>query len=226
MFRALYDAWWQFPVGIFALQLVAAGALIRSRQRAVALPAGGARLLWFGVVIMQIIIMLDDASKGPWLSGSLATGFNVAFVIAGDLRFLLLLERFGREPRHFRLQHAALAIGVSAMLPLAAWIIATKAIGAGEGRVLFLVHEAMFAMLALGLWLATRARRDLAEEPRRWLTKLCAFELMQYALWAVADIAILIGADAGYLLRVVPNVMYYVAFVPFAWLTAPTQGAG
>jgi hypothetical protein len=123
------------------------------------------------------------------------------------------------------LQHAALALGVSAMLPLAAWIIATKAIGAGEGRVLFLVHEAMFGMLALGLWLATRARRDLAEAQRRWLTKLCAFELMQYALWAVADIAILIGADAGYLLRVVPNIMYYVAFVPFAWLTAPTQGA-
>jgi hypothetical protein len=122
------------------------------------------------------------------------------------------------------LHHGLPALAVSALVPLAAWIIATKAIGAGEGRVLFLVHEAMFTMLALGMWLVTRARRDRDDGERRWLAKLCAFELLQYALWASADVAILVGSDAAYLLRVVPNIMYYVAFVPFVWLTAPRRG--
>jgi hypothetical protein len=42
-------------------------------------------------------------------------------------------------------------------------------------------------------------------------------------LWASADVIILAGVDAGFGLRLAPNIMYYVGFVPFAWLTAPEE---
>ena len=41
--------------------------------------------------------------------------------------------------------------------------------------------------------------------------------MIEYALRALADVPILSHATSvGYLLRLVPNVMYYVGFVPFA----------
>jgi hypothetical protein len=38
-----------------------------------------------------------------------------------------------------------------------------------------------------------------------------------YALWAAADVLILAGVDAGWLLRCVPNQLYYGFTVPFVW---------
>ena len=38
-----------------------------------------------------------------------------------------------------------------------------------------------------------------------------------YGLWAAADVLILCGVDAGWLVRLVPNQLYYGLFVPFVW---------
>jgi hypothetical protein len=48
------------------------------------------------------------------------------------------------------------------------------------------------------------------------------FVIAYYALWAAADALILtMGADAAFLLRVLPNVLYYGGLVPAIAWTAP-----
>ena len=55
------------------------------------------------------------------------------------------------------------------------------------------------------------------------MKRLTQFEIAQYVLWAGADVVILSGHDVGYLLRLLPNAMYYALFVPFAWWSAPEE---
>ena len=50
------------------------------------------------------------------------------------------------------------------------------------------------------------------------------FVIGYYGLWAAADAIILTtGADMGFLLRVLPNALYYGGFVPVVAWTAPQQ---
>ena len=52
------------------------------------------------------------------------------------------------------------------------------------------------------------------------LRRVLGYVAVYYALWASADVLILYGGlDVGWLLRVVPNQLYYAFFVPFAWWT-------
>jgi hypothetical protein len=52
---------------------------------------------------------------------------------------------------------------------------------------------------------------------------LTDFELVLYVGWALSDVVILVGHDVGYLFRLVPNVLYYAVFVPFALRSAPAE---
>ena len=91
-----------------------------------------------------------------------------------------------------------------------------------KSRHVFLLYETMFMVLAIAMraWLPRRLA-GTAEETRRWAMRLTHFEIAQYALWALADVVILSGADVGYALRLVPSTMYYALFLPFAFWTAP-----
>ncbi len=76
---------------------------------------------------------------------------------------------------------------------------------AGEPRVLFLVYELLFLLLTLALLRWHPGVRAVA-----WLTPVSRFVLIYYGLWASADAIILAtGSDLGFLLRVVPNLLYY-----------------
>ncbi len=44
-----------------------------------------------------------------------------------------------------------------------------------------------------------------------------AYAAVYYALWAACDILILAGIDAGWLLRCLPNQLYYGLTVPYVW---------
>ncbi|MEZ4253518.1 MAG: hypothetical protein R3B99_35360 [Polyangiales bacterium] len=44
-----------------------------------------------------------------------------------------------------------------------------------------------------------------------------------YALWATADVVLLLGVELGHLLRIVPNVLYYAVFLVFVAATAPSR---
>ena len=66
-----------------------------------------------------------------------------------------------------------------------------------------------------------RAASRLSPEVSRWLREVTGFVAVQYALWALADAVILWVHPAGFLLRVVPNVLYYGLFVGYVFLRAP-----
>jgi len=51
----------------------------------------------------------------------------------------------------------------------------------------------------------------------RFERAVLAYAGVYYALWAVSDVLILAGVDAAWLLRCVPNQLYYGFTVPFVW---------
>jgi hypothetical protein len=183
--------------------------------------------------LFAVEILADALATGGWSPLSLlksrwTTPIAIAFVILGDFRYFLLVERFARAPSPADRTPPsawAAAAGLSLVVP-ALSAAAGRVLPAGDSRWTFLTYEAMFLVLALALRFAVLPRRlaPAGAPVRRWLLALTTFEVVQYALWALADVVILSsGADAGFALRIVPNAMYYAAFLPFVAWTAPAE---
>ena len=220
MFEAVYGSTWHHPVAFWAVGIVVLAFL------AVRLKAAGHRRVLGLLLAFQLLIVADawlTSSWSPFAEGTPAkTAVAVTFVILGDLRYLLLLQRFGLDERKARspLHGLALPIAASLIVPIASKVVAAP--WADQPRVLFLVSELMFATLAVAVLLFLLPRRRDARAPG-WVKRLTQFEIAQYVLWAGADVVILSGHDVGYLLRLLPNAMYYALFVPFAWWSAPEE---
>jgi hypothetical protein len=221
MFRALYDSIYHHPLAMWAVGAVVLVALLAKNA-----PKRG--LLGALLLVFQLEIMLD-----AWLTGALspltphttlATAAAVLFVILGDLRFFVLLERF-THPRGAHLTRWLLApVAYALWIPIVSNV--ASVVWPGNLRAQFLTYEMMFAALAIVIRVRILPRRtEVAPEHHAFGVKLTHFEIVQYALWASADVVILLGHDVGYLLRLVPNMMYYAAFVPFAWHSAPAEVA-
>jgi len=216
--KAVYDSAWQHPGIAFAAGLAFAFALARK--------VGGHH----GLAILLAAEIVADAfftgTFSPTAPTALGTPVAIAFVILGDLRFFVLVELALRSarPPSFEGLGPARAWGVAT-----AWAFVIPVLSAIPQKLfpaaftqlnaVFLVYEAMFVVLALALRFVVLPRRlaQASEPVRRWVLGLATFELVQYALWSSADVAILAGVQAGYWLRIVPNALYYAAFVPFAW---------
>lgn len=173
-------------------------------------------------VAFALLIAVD-----AWCAGALApfpstsrwamlTG--VVFVIVGDLRYFLLVEgsRSRRRGKAF-----LLALGLAFVVPLASQALRTSPWAARDLRVVYLVYEvAFFALLLAYGGLLGRARTRLER-------RLLGFELAQYGAWATVDALLLATKQpALHLVRVAPNVLYYVAFVPFALASVEPDHAG
>jgi len=139
------------------------------------------------------------------------------FVLLGDFRVFLLMEVVA-APTRGRAASAVVAAAWTAIVPLVAWSAWTL-LGMVRGpqpeTVLWLVYEAAF--LTLALWL-----RDVGIPRRRpaaqaWLRAIFAYVALYYGLWALSDVLVLAGVDAGWGLRIVPNQLYYSLWTPFAW---------
>ena len=140
-------------------------------------------------------------------TGAAASAVPLFFVLAGDLRFLLLLGiATPAGGLAWRGCGVATALGLTLVVPaFSQLVMALLPEGAGEPRVLFLVYELAFFALTLAL---LRGHPGFARAP--WLVPVARFVLLYYGLWASADAILLAtGADAGFALRVVPNVLYY-----------------
>jgi hypothetical protein len=141
-------------------------------------------------------------------SSLLARNLSIGFVIFGDARMFVRLEKWRGETTWTRAWLRAAAW--SFVVPVAQ-AITLKALPQyfPQTRHIFLVYETLFVVLACAL-LATRYART-------WkATSLLAFFLVQYALWVLSDVLILSGAAWAYWLRLVPNALYYGLFLIFA----------
>jgi hypothetical protein len=182
------------------------------------------RVRWFCIVLAGLSIMdawltADDViGIGP-LRGSASSWVPLLFVLLGDFRYFFFLEAARAD--------GTLVITTKGLSMAGAWTLAVPiasqvvvhAIGSEEARVLFLVYEALFVLLSLGLYAVYLPGHARAP---RWTRRVTMFVLIYYASWALADAIILYtGADAGFLVRVLPNVLYYGGFVPAVAWAAP-----
>lgn len=219
--KAVYDSPWHNPVlflvtGVLFLVVIARG-----------LPFFRAFSLLFAVEIMADALLTGGWSPLGPAPSTAASAFAVVFVVLGDWRYFLLLERHAwRVPARLPLGLASLLASLIVPLSSMAIVRLGPAPWRASSRTLFLVYELLFAALAAGLRLRLRGRPWPRLDPalRPWLTALIEFELVQYACWALADVLLLFGFDdSGYALRLVPNIMYYALFLPFAWWSAPRE---
>jgi hypothetical protein len=143
---------------------------------------------------------------GP-LGPSLRVLVATVFVIVGDFRFFLFLAAATDEGK-IAIDGPGLgrALGLSFVVPIVTAAVRGLLPDAPwRAQATFLVYEGLF----LALVIALRARRWGATR-FRWGKRVTLYVLGYYALWALADVVILfLHADAGYLLRVVANVLYY-----------------
>ncbi len=220
--KAVYDSGWQHPGVTFLAALLFAIAFARR--------VGGLT----GLAMLLLVEIASDAlctgSLSPTAPTPLGTPVAIAYVILGDLRFFLLVELALREARFPSFEGFGSARGWGAAT---AWAFVVPVLSTIPQKLfperftnlnaVFLVYEAMFVVLALGLRFAMLPRRLAAssDEVRRYVLRLCDFVVVQYVLWALADVVILSGGAWGWWLRMVPNALYYAAFVPFAFFMAP-----
>jgi hypothetical protein len=226
-FATWYDSAWQHPglAWLGTLPIVWWAATRRSAESPPPDPAASPRraplsrrqrtLLW----LLQALICLDALCTGalsPITGPSpLATASAVFFVIAGDARFFFLLQdpglsRAGAVSRWLRA--LVVSTGFSAAAYVTQQLLPTQL---PTSRHLFLTYELMLLTTTLALAAWRRPPGPVSACQRR----LLAFEALQYGLWVLADLVILSTQswrDLGFALRMLPNALYYVAFVPFA----------
>lgn len=196
--------------------------------------AAGQRFLYLYCVAFTVETILDPFATGPFLrwlgagDGGLGTAIPLAFVLLGDFRVYLLIFAMARlsrpKPNGRSLAPVFLeAAAWTLVVPIAAYTVDSALHRASPGlpeQSIWLVHE--LAFLAVALWLRARgiARRlpEAGHAMRRGLEAVAGYVAAYYALWATADVIILVfGLDIGWALRVVPNQLYYAFFLPFAW---------
>jgi len=151
------------------------------------------------------------------LSATLAGVVPLAFVLAGDYRYWLLVVAATPEGSLApRVRHALEAAGLTLIVPIFSQLALRALPDSPVGpRTLFLIYE-----LALTALVASLPHWHPNVRANPWLRSLGRFVMLYYGLWACADAILLAtGADLGYALRVLPNLLYYGGLIAaIAWL--------
>jgi hypothetical protein len=222
--RAFYQSdlqgfWSLLPVpAVFLVHL-----LLSHRAREVGARSGEARFVRAWAILFAVETLLDPlcgkltgAVGAPPLLGTAAM---LAFVLLGDFRvyWLVLAVALPGARRGARL--AALATPVVPLLAVASEKTLERLAPDPTGQRLWLIHELLFTGVAL--WLGHRWLPGRALDPAtlRFLRRVCDYVTIYYGLWAGCDaIWLATDFDPVWLLRAVPNQLYYSFFVPFVWL--------
>jgi len=215
--KALYDA----PlVGVYLLLVLPVLFLGRLAARGWLDEAGvepyAARFVRIWTIVFALASIADPIATG--LFGVPL----VPFVLLGDFRvFALVLPVM--QPGRAR---------ASVLAEAAAWTLVVPAIAFGGFRAvtalrgveppavwLWIAYEAAFAILTVFLMARIVPGRVGVERlaVRRYLRAVLGVVLAYYALWLASDVIVLRGHDVGWALRVLPNLLYYGAFVPIAY---------
>jgi hypothetical protein len=238
--REVYESDLQGVLGVSivpALFLVHLAVTKRRDPRIGVLPRAAAFVRGYAL-LFAIETILDPISGGPLMralglaDGPVPTIVMVAFVLLGDFRVFLLvlaLAAYGRAEA----TGAARAPGLLRLAAEAAlWTLPVPVVAVAVEAVLralrddvpaqsiWLVYELAFLVMALGMRQVLVPSRVPAEQPRLrdYLRTVLAYVATYYALWATADVAIMIGGlDAGWGLRIVPNQLYYAFWIPVVY---------
>jgi hypothetical protein len=228
--RAFYESDLQsFWSLIVVPALFVAYLLVSPRARGAARASADAHFLYGYGLAFGIATVVDPLCTGPmvaWLDlgGRAASGVMIAFVLLGDFRVFLLVfrlagpdGRLGRAAAEAAVWTFAVPIFAATANTGLAWLRPEA-----SGQRLWLIYELAFLALALFLRARVIPRRAAAGPAARVrrLRRVLAYVAVYYALWATADLLILYGGlDAGWLLRALPNQLYYAFWVPFAYAT-------
>jgi hypothetical protein len=189
--NALYDSQ---AVGVWALVALPVLFLVALGVRGFAAGPGvepyAARFVRVWAIVFAVLAALDPIATGV-LHWPL-----VPFVLLGDYRvFALVLVVM--QPGRSR---------VIALLEAAGWTLVVPAVAYATTRSLEVLVRLVPARVGI-----ERGR------VRRYLRAVLGFVAGYYVLWTTADVLVLRGFEWGWGLRVVPNLLYYGAFVPFAY---------
>lgn len=182
-------------------------------------------LLIFAVTTLVDILVASHII--PISNSGVQTSLEYLFVLIGDLRFIILLAFLLYAQKRMGDLHAFKADG-SVFKPALVFTLApTLMVAAIEyarpgllfiGRHKFLAYELIFFTLTF-LWIfVVLPQKNLPEVERRFLRRVSIPVFLFYGLWPAADLLILNSLEIGYVLRVVPNFLYYCAFLPWAWI--------
>lgn len=222
--QAVYASPWQ---SVWGLALLPALFLVRLATRSRP-PGAGAEPAVAGFVHAWAAVFAAESILDALMPALLGVSM-LPFVLLGDFRLFLLLEAVSRPARPPAAWIGAAAawtlpVPLTAVAVYLAWTASRGPLpapvpeviaGASSSQVLWLAYEVAFCLLAVVLrTFVVPARRPPAAG---YLRVLLAFVAAYYALWAAADVLILSGWDAGWLLRMLPNQLYYGVSVPFAW---------
>ncbi len=219
VFERFYGSLWQHPLLLIVVPL-AFWFILPQRTG----------FFYFYLRLFTIETIVDPIMTGPVVDEldvprAAARSVMIAFVVLGDLRFFALMEHMSHDPERGGGQRIWLRAGLlSLVVPLLQAICIIGFPRAFESpRHTFLAYELLFVAIVVIYHLTLLEPRQLAPQLRAWFRKITLYAVGYYLLWASADVIILADSDLGYLLRVVPNVLYYGTFLPFVYWTAPPE---
>jgi hypothetical protein len=219
MYAEFYDSFIQHPLLLWAAALLGLSIALSRR--------GLSRSVRWFCVALAILSLLDAWLTSTQilgigsLTGAAASLVPLAFVLIGDFRYFFFVESARSDGTLAAgVRGWARACGWTLVVPLGSKLV-IAALGSDDPRVLFLVYEMSFVVLSVGMAAFYLPRHSNAPG---WTRRVTLFIIGYYGLWAAADAIILTtGADMGFLLRVLPNALYYGGFVAVVAWTAPQQ---
>ena len=217
-------------LGVYALVLIPALfllVLLRGRPRSPGVEPRAAGFVHAWALVFTLETILDPIATRPALGWLGLEGTRIAdvamvpFVLLGDFRVFLLVVRVAQPTRALGPTLAEAAAWTCLVPAVAGTLTATlhASVDGLPSMIIWMVYEGAFLILALVLRRRFVPARVEAGRPavRAYLRAIFTYVATYYALWLAADIAIVGGLDLGWALRIVPNQLYYVAWVPFAW---------
>lgn len=181
---------------------------------------------WFCVAV-ACLSMID-----AWLTavdvlgiGSLGNAASswvpLMFVLLGDFRYFLFIEAARSDGTLAMNKKSFWIAGAWTLLVPIASLVVIRFVQLQEPRMLFLVYEALFIALLLVLSSVYLPKHTKAT---RWTRSATLLVFFYYGSWAAADALILfMDSDEGFLLRILPNVLYYGGLPPTVAWTAPSD---
>jgi hypothetical protein len=223
-YSSIYHSPWHNP-GLF---LVANGLLLAFLLGRKAQSAEGS-FLRNTLIGLAVLAMVDAGLTGELapFPGDIVPLVAFPFVIVGDIRYFFLVERYAKADGQSSVWRPFLwSVLWGFIVPITAFATKMAFYPDRTNHWLFLNYESFFTVLAIvyNLFFLPRwmSSWSIPTDQKRWIRGHSLLVLGFYALWASSDVIILVfGHEWGYLVRMVPNILYYAVFLWFVALTAP-----